>query len=578
MKKRSDRQRISGYIWHHLWKSSSVRLLLIVIALLIPMNVLMQVLAFQLQTEASNQIISGTKRSLSIAINQIDDTLVRASNSMKTLSVENADYRRLQSGKSDSREDYYQNVNATVNLRLELKSRLEDFSLLTGVFCYFPEKEFVQYATTEYRIIPVQETVKEIILAEDASAFLNGRILVLQGTPILLSIQPIRDNWTGAWIDLNRLSEKLSLQMETPISFEDSEGRLWGAYTGEMETTALKQNMMNQWDQQYNLISVASQNGTFKIAQFIPTEGILASLPRVITLLRILTYLSLLILPLIIFLFQRWMLKPIATLLDAMEVIESGNINYRLNGPKRGAEFDYIYHRFNEMMDELSSLKIQVYEHQLNAQKTKLAFLSQQIKPHFILNTLNILYCYEAEDFPLIQRMLMLLSKYFRYIVSADRDYITLGKEIEHISTYFEIQEARFPERFHAEIQHDENLSDCLVPPLLLQSFAENSIKYALTPGDRVLISITTRQVEEDKLVVSISDSGTGFKKEILDKIHDYQNTHHHHPEIGVGIQNSIDRIELIYGPKGKVQIENRQPHGVCIEMELPIMKGEDEF
>ncbi len=59
-------------------------------------------------------------------------------------------------------------------------------------------------------------------------------------------------------------------------------------------------------------------------------------------------------------------------------------------------------------------------------------FLSQQIQPHFILNAMNILYSYEKEEYPLIQKMILCLSKYFRYVVNANTDFVklSLGNEI----------------------------------------------------------------------------------------------------------------------------------------------------
>ena len=58
-------------------------------------------------------------------------------------------------------------------------------------------------------------------------------------------------------------------------------------------------------------------------------------------------------------------------------------------------------------MDEVSELKINMYEQQLKTEKIRLGFLSQQIQPHFIINTLNILYSYEPEEYQLSQKMIL---------------------------------------------------------------------------------------------------------------------------------------------------------------------------
>lgn len=107
-------------------------------------------------------------------------------------------------------------------------------------------------------------------------------------------------------------------------------------------------------------------------------------------------------------------------------------------------------------------------------------YLSQQIQPHFVLNTLNILYSYEPEEYPLIQKMILCLSKYFRYIVKVHSDFVELSQELAHIKNYFEIQEARYPEQFDYYVESEEGMDDLLIPPLLIQNFTENSIKYAI--------------------------------------------------------------------------------------------------
>jgi sensor histidine kinase YesM len=223
------------------------------------------------------------------------------------------------------------------------------------------------------------------------------------------------------------------------------------------------------------------------------------------------------------------------------------------------------------MMDQVEALKISVYEEQLQAQKIKMGFLAQQIKPHFILNTLNILYSYEQEEFPLIQRMIVYLSRYFRYVINANQDFVTLGQEMEHLRNYFEIQQARYVRTFEATVDYDPDLANCLIPPLLLQSFAENAIKYALLPDRIVQIRVTAEKTETG-MRLTVTDDGRGISSEMLERIEQFRRDRVFRMDLGVGVQNAIDRVELLYSGQGSVMLAARDGGGTLVTIDLPAL------
>lgn len=227
------------------------------------------------------------------------------------------------------------------------------------------------------------------------------------------------------------------------------------------------------------------------------------------------------------------------------------------------------------MMDEGSELKISVYEKQLEGQKIKMRFLSQQIQPHFILNTLNVLYSYEQQEYPLIQKMILCLSRYFRYVVNANADFVELGPELMHIGNYFEIQQTRYLNNFQATVSCDPELKDCLVPPLLIQNFAENVIKHSLSMEGMVNVTIQVRKEGTDRIYISIADNGSGISQEVLDRIQRFRETRKYQDGLGISIQNSIERIEVLYGGEGALNISRRVPKGTLVEIRLPIRKEE---
>ena len=203
-----------------------------------------------------------------------------------------------------------------------------------------------------------------------------------------------------------------------------------------------------------------------------------------------------------------------------------------------------------------------------------MGFLSQQIQPHFIINTLNILYSYEPEEYQLSQKMILCLSKYFRYVVNAPQDYVELGQEMEHIRNYFEIQQARFLRSFQAMVIYDEDIADCLIPPLIIQNFTENAIKHSFVPGQTTSIVAEARK-ERENIHICVYDTGAGIPEDVLERIAEFRRTREFRLDLGVGIQNSIDRLSILYGDNASLEISKIEPQGTRIDIIIPIKRRE---
>ena len=101
---------------------------------------------------------------------------------------------------------------------------------------------------------------------------------------------------------------------------------------------------------------------------------------------------------------------------------------------------------FNTMMDEIHKLKINVYEEQLATQRSELKHLQLQINPHFLFNSLNIVYhLASVKNLALIQEMILCLVQYFRFMFRSNSHFVSLSDELDHTRNYLTIQQMRFP-------------------------------------------------------------------------------------------------------------------------------------
>ena len=552
---------------------SVYRVVLIVFAVLTPLNMLTVALGQRVVVQAETQVSLRSQHALRLQISRIDDALKRINTQLAALAIDDPDYLRLALRDIDSEEERYRQLQNVVDLQLTLRERQEDIPLVTGVFVYFPEKDiFANYSSHANELQYIHPLVLDA-LAADPAPYRTGKLVTVQDEPYLLSLAQRRGTWCGAWIKL--LDEDVAPRLEEgcALAVTDREGAVSYTTVPVGETLAPQETRLRVGGKQYLQTAVPSDYADYCLVELQPRSAISGALPAALRLLQILSILTVAALPLILYAIQRWVISPVRGLTEAIERIENGEMEYRIPEQSTGAEFTRINRSFNHMMDQVEALKISVYEEQLQAQKIKMGFLAQQIKPHFILNTLNILYSYEREEFPLIQKMILYLSRYFRYVVNAHQDFVTLGQEMEHLRNYFAIQKLRFVQTFEAAVDYDEELYDCLVPPLLLQSFAENAIKHALIPDTIVQIRVSAEKTEAGRLLLRVTDTGPGITDEVLERIEQFRKEHRFRRDLGVGIQNAIDRVDLLYSGAGSVELSRRPEGGTAVEIELPFLK-----
>ncbi len=326
---------------------------------------------------------------------------------------------------------------------------------------------------------------------------------------------------------------------------------------------------MNEKQGRNITIEISSEKADVILVQKIPLSSLYGQMPVMVAFLVVMGGFSMLAIPVIYWLIRRNIILPTNQLLDGIRHVEDGDFTYRV--PESDGEPGKVNQNFNSMVSQISKLKIAAYEERIERQRIQMQYLTKQIQPHFILNTLNILYSYEPEEYLLIQKMILCLVKYFRYIVKVDQDYVPLYQELEHIRNYFKIQEARYPDFFYYYVEMDEKLEEAQIPPLLIQNFTENAIKYALHANEKIRIYVLVEKVKDGRMRIRIADTGKGMPRETLEAIRRFQKERKYCRELGIGIQNVIERLELIYHTEAKISIYNSVEGGATVDIMMPM-------
>jgi LytS/YehU family sensor histidine kinase len=158
---------------------------------------------------------------------------------------------------------------------------------------------------------------------------------------------------------------------------------------------------------------------------------------------------------------------------------------------------------------------------------------------------------------------------------NSSKPLISVQEEINYLSTYLTLEKLRFKEKmnFSIEVAPDIDQTATLIPPMLTQPYAENSMRHGLrhkTDGNG-FISVELGIVGEN-LVVSIRDNGIGREKAALYK------TREHIEYQSKGMVLTTDRIRMInalYDRRIEVQVvdllEDGQPGGTLVILTLPL-------
>lgn len=304
------------------------------------------------------------------------------------------------------------------------------------------------------------------------------------------------------------------------------------------------------------------------LSVFVPEEQMLKDLNNFRRGIILLSVGALFILVIYLVYLNDIILKPMNNLVHGMRRIKHGDWNIRLQSSK-AKEFAIINETFNSMAAEIQELTSSVYEEQIKAHKAELKHLQLQINPHFLLNTINIIYnLAEIKNYSVIQLMCMNLVKYFRFTTRTNQVAVTIQEEMEHMESYIKIQQVRFPERITYEIQMEKGAEDAAIPPLLIQPFIENAIKHGFDFMDHPFhIYIAIGLIEQERVRIVVMDNGNGFPEEMLEKLGagsylEHQNGEH------LGISNVQYRIKHLFGDGAWLEFKNAP--GARIQIVLP--------
>lgn len=262
---------------------------------------------------------------------------------------------------------------------------------------------------------------------------------------------------------------------------------------------------------------------------------------------------------------NRYITYPISKLADSMQQAERGMLR-RVSIQTNPDEIGMLKDRYNEMLVRINRLIDEVIEQEQNRQRAEMNALQEQIKPHFLYNTLDTIGYMSLQNSPdEVYDAIETLGNFYRKFLSKGSQTIALNDEISIVKDYIKLQRLRYDDMFEDEYDIQENLRSVMILKLILQPIVENSIYHGIRPkGEHGIIRI--RAFSEGSLLhISVYDSGVGMNEEDIRRLLSGEN------EKSFGFKGTMDRIKRFYHIEDVVTIKSKEGEYCEIEITVPM-------
>ena len=201
------------------------------------------------------------------------------------------------------------------------------------------------------------------------------------------------------------------------------------------------------------------------------------------------------------------------------------------------------------LLGQLYRQRARQQELEMAKNKAELSLYKAQIDPHFLFNTLNTLYSMVVTQSPKTEDAFMQFIDITRYIYNnANQDSVAIDDEAHYLQQYIDLQRNRLNEctTVNFAYRNDGRHPGLTIAPMLLITFVENALKYGVSTSVDTLIDIDM-QVADGVLHLTTSNP---IRIKPKDENH-----------VGIGIENSRKRLELIYGSGYSLDINETPDH-----------------
>ncbi|MGL6018788.1 MAG: LytS/YhcK type 5TM receptor domain-containing protein [Gibbsiella quercinecans] len=176
------------------------------------------------------------------------------------------------------------------------------------------------------------------------------------------------------------------------------------------------------------------------------------------------------------------------------------------------------------------------------ADKAEMRALQSKINPHFLFNALNAISSSIRLNPDTARQLIINLSRYLRYNLELNDEFIDIRKELHQIQDYIAIEQARFGSKLTVIYDIDDDIS-VRIPSLLIQPLVENAIVHGIQPCKGKGVVVIAVKDQGECIRISVKDTGNGIEQQVIDRV-----ARNEVPGHNIGLLNVHHRVSLLYG------------------------------
>ena len=273
-------------------------------------------------------------------------------------------------------------------------------------------------------------------------------------------------------------------------------------------------------------------------------------------------------------LFSRRIVKRLTLVTNGMSNLKDGVLQ-SLPAPNTHDEIGILIESYNYLTEELNMLNSARAMADSNQKHAEMIALQAQINPHFLYNTLEMInYFAMMGDAKQVERIVMLLSRFYKRCLNQGEEYSTLSQELELTQSYMNIQEIRYGGKIHFVQEVPPELMHCSIPHIVLQPIVENAIHHGIMNSPNQEGTITIRgEKKGGLLLLTVSDNGAGMTEERLHQLNDGLDLQYSMTEVGshFGLRNIHERLMNLYGEQYGLTFQSSLGVGTTITITIPL-------
>lgn len=498
----------------------------------------------------------------------------------------NADFITL-SSKADTLSDS-QKLRMEYNLRNSIQNRVPD----TGAIFIFNDTKSVYFyrygsnflgGTVTRASMELMSQVRERLLAVNQSELMRWQVYSDDENVVLMNTYRLRNLYVCSMVDLNAFVSAHTTNGETSeyVFFTKDKILTNVDYTNQKGVTLER---IRNIDDNFvaNLVAGNIIRSNYYESFGIGLSGITSledmwGYLRVSVILFLVAIVVICVLFIVIYSFiSRYLIYPLNQITSASKKLTGVDADETTLQDKDDLlEYSTIRIALNQLVTQKVGLEQDNISKTREKEHALLQYYQLQTRSHFLLNCLKSLYnMSEGGEIEKIKMMILAFSNHLRYVFHDNLLLVTLRSELDETQDYYQIMQMDRANPFLLNLEVDQSLLDCQVPPLVVQTFLENSFKYNPAHNRilRFLVQIDQIEMENKPYIrLRLSDNGIGYSKEVLKRLSaaDEQFEQYH-----VGISNLRRRMKLIYHDDYQIAFFNVLGGGACSLIYLPIRKS----